>query len=92
MALHTLSDIFTELGITETTTFATPCCGRIVSIGDPTPRNPSTRLCRNQCCTEVFCLCGALDFSYGPAGCRCGAGGPNPGTAWRTRRLTGGRR
>lgn len=87
-----LRELFDHHGLTDDTVLVAPCCGRLSRLGDPPDPNRQTRLCRNRCCVQVLCPCGAQDFAYGPAGCQCEAGGPNPGAGWRHRRLRGERK
>jgi|GEM_PF-4856820 len=66
-----------DLGLGEPEGYNKWCCGRRVEPDDDTPSYTSG-LCINLCCVEWTCLCGEKEGGYGPAGCCCELGGPNP--------------
>jgi hypothetical protein len=71
-----LDDLLAEWGIDDDTEVRDPCCGRTRRFRERA--NYTERLCINRCCVERYCECGAHTGGWGPVGCRCERGGPNP--------------
>lgn len=80
-----------ELTVDPDFEYPLPCCGRVVRVGSEVERS-RLRPCINRCCVEVICnYCDKRTGSgFGPVGCRCELGGPNPlridGHEYRRRR------
>jgi hypothetical protein len=83
-----LDELLTLKGIDRDAEYPQECCGRMKKWGSW--EGFTERVCINGYCTELYCECGKLDVSWGPIGCHCEFGGPNPlcidGHAYRRRR------
>lgn len=91
--LTDLDELLDLAGIDPDEQFSKWCCGIPFSINGPDTDRRGDKLCINGCCVEDFCVgCGTYTGGWGPAGCRCRSGGPNPsarlGSAYRRRVLS----
>lgn len=81
-----LDDVLADLGITPERLGPLRC----PRCGHPDSKGVTRESCRNGWCTTERCAaCGHELLTYGPVGCRCEDGGPNPlaidGRAYRRR-------